>query len=189
MGCDIFSAMSYKSQDEFGGVNATASLWVLLPRLATGIITSGFLITLAFWLRFGEINSFTILLVVVSSVFQVLILIGLRFGNRTDLAARQRPWRLVDYVGAFWLIAVFFGAFAGWFTRDYAFYYPDVAIPFHVATVILTIVLPVVTSIPNYRYVTATNAYITIPLLAIVTLLPSLIGFPSAIAIWQIFNH
>ena len=176
--------MSDESPDEIYGVRATASLWLLIPRIALGIVMSGLLITLAFYLQFGEINTYTFLLVIVAAGFQILVVVGTRFRRRTDLASTAKEGRF-DIVGAFWLVAVLFGAMLGWFTADFANAYPNSAVAFHVATVVLTIVLPILTSLPNYRYVTTRNAHITLPLLIVVSLLPSAIGAASVIALYH----
>ena len=175
--------------DRIEGVPATGSLWVVLPKLVIGIVETTFLIVVAFWLYFGFVDSYAFLIAAIFALLQILILIGLRFQSRTDLHARTVSAGRFDRLGAFWLMAVIFGSVVGWFTADAATAYPQAASAFQILTVLLTILVPISASIPNYRYVTAANAYITLPLLAILSALPSFIGIGSALSLWQQFNH
>ena len=176
-----------RSDEKFFGVSAKASLWLLLPRVTMGIAASTAFVLALFWMQFGEVNSFTILIATAAGVFQILLLIGLRHSENVRTAESGNIHGPVSKIGAFWLIAVFFGSILGWFTGDLAAADSEYALALHVATVILTIVLPIMTSIPNYRYVTFANAHITIPMLFIVSLLPSLVGWRSVAAVWKHF--
>ena len=188
-GCVNFLSMNNDPVDRIEGVPATGSLWVVLPKLVIGIVETTFLIVVAFWLYFGFVDSYAFLIAAIFALLQILILIGLRFQSRTDLHARTVSAGRFDRLGAFWLMAVIFGSVVGWFTADAARAYPQAASAFQILTVLLTILVPISASIPNYRYVTAANAYITLPLLAILSALPSIIGIGSALSLWQQFNH
>lgn len=171
--------ISKKRSSILSGVSANADLWVVIPRLAVGISAStGFLILL-FWLQFGSVTSYIFLIALLFALFQVLLVIGLRH-QKTFYPTVPKMAGALDRIGAFWLMAVFFGAIVAWFTGDRAVNYPDHAVLLHSLTVFFAIVLPVATSIPNYRYVTAQNAYISVPLLAVVSLLPSIVAWRSA---------
>jgi hypothetical protein len=170
--------------EEIYSVPATASLWVLLPKVAGGIVFSTVLLIGLFWLQFGEINSFAWLMAIIAAGFQILLVIGLRQKDRLNDGPVVKPNKTLDMIGAFWLIAVIFGAVIGWFTGSLAESIPSAAIPFHIATVVLTIVLPFLTSLPNYRYVNGSRAIIMLPMLLILTALPMLLGIDSARALW-----
>ncbi|HQU93773.1 MAG TPA: hypothetical protein PLK77_15865 [Pyrinomonadaceae bacterium] len=166
------------------GISERASLWLLIPRVALSVFVTTLVLFALFWLQFGEINSYIVLIVVLAAVFQILLVIGLRHQDDPGLVDAA-PGRF-DHIGSFWLVAVFFGAVFAWFTKDLANAYSESATFFHIATVVLSIVLPVVTSIPNYRYVTAANVYITLPMLVVITLIPSIVGWPSVAALWNL---
>lgn len=169
-------------KDHIFGVSESASLWLLIPRVALGIVLSTTLLFVLFWLRFGEINTYIALIALLFGVFQILLVVGLRHQHSLDPHIARSPRRF-DRIGSFWLIAVFFGAIFAWFTNDAAGSYPAYAAPLHIATVTLSIVLPIATSIPNFRYVTIANAHITVPMLVVVTLLPMIVGWPSVTAL------
>ena len=162
-------------------------MWLLLPRVAAGIAISAALVFVLFWLRFGEVNSFTVLIAAAAAVFQIMLVVGLRHTDRGDRRNDVPESGILFMVGAFWLVAVFFGPLIGWFTASLADANPKFAIQLHAVTFVLTIVLPIATSLPNYRYVTFGNAHITLPMLFTVSLLPSLVGWRSAAALWQHF--
>ena len=175
-----------KTEKGIYGVPETASLWLLIPRLAIGIIISTIFLFAIFWLQFGEVSTFVALAALLVAVFQVFLVIGLRH-QKTLATNVHRPPGSFDRLGSFWLVAAFFGTVFAWFTSDWANAYPSTLL--HIVTVIMSILLPIATSIPNYRYVTAPNAYITIPILTIVTLIPSIVGWGSTAALWNsIFN-
>lgn len=175
--------------DQLYGVQVKGSLWLLLPKLAIGIVASTAFIFAMFWLQFGEINTFPVLISAIAAIFQVLLVIGLRHQGSFRKIPLRKHNRVLDTIGAFWLIAVIFGSIVAWFTADLAGNFPTYAVPLHAATLIFSIVLPVVTSIPNYRYVTLTNAHVTIPMLFIVSMLPSLVAWRSVAILWTAFTN
>ena len=191
--CVTFSVKMAKSgprsDDGIFGVSAKASLWLLLPRVAAGIALSTAFTFGIFWLRFGEVNSFTALIAACAAVFQGLLVVGLRHADRAEAAGTPNEQGFLFKLGAFWLVAVFFGPVIGWFTAEAAKGSPEYSILLHASTLILTTVLPIITSIPNYRYVRASSAYITLPLLLVVSLLPSLVGAGSAVELWKHFSE
>lgn len=160
-----------------------ASLWLLIPRVAIGILLSTLFLFALFWLRFREINTYIALIALLVAAFQILLAVGLRHQNSLPKSVVPEP-RGFDRLGRFWLVAVFFGAAFAWFTSDLASSYSAYSTPLHIATIFLSIVIPVVTSIPNYRYVTAASAHITIPMLLLVTLIPMIVGWSSVVTLW-----
>ena len=159
-----------------------SSLWVLLPRLCFSVLISVVIVLGIFWLYFGEINGFAVGFAAFLAVLQILMAIGFRFQNRTDLHA-TKPVRndFLDKIAGWWLMACAFGALFGWLCLRGAAMFPSLNIFFHAAAVFLTIVLPVATMLPNLRYLAGKIWYIQIPLLTLITLLPSLVGLHSLV--------
>ncbi|MEZ5428515.1 MAG: hypothetical protein R2747_19750 [Pyrinomonadaceae bacterium] len=177
-----------KKSVEFGGINAEASLWVLLPKVLASLFFSSVMILLRFWQMFGYLSAFAFGFVIFTSALQVLIIVGLRFQNRTDLAVDQpERFNWLDWIGAWWLMACAGGAFFGWLCGNLAVAFPAWDLTFQLAKVFLTIVLPILTMLPNTRYVSAKTAYIQIPLLIVVTTLPMLVGIGSVWTLWTRF--
>ncbi len=164
------------------GVPFDSSLWVLLPRLCFSVLLSVVIVLGIFWLYFGEINGFAVGFAAFLAVLQILMAIGFRFQNRTDLHA-TKPVRndFLDKIAGWWLMACAFGTFFGWLCLRGAAMFPSFNIFFHAAAVFLTIVLPVATMLPNLRYLAGKIWYIQIPLLTLITLLPSLVGLHSLV--------
>ena len=173
---------------ELYSVPATASLWVLLPKVAGGIVLSTVFLIGLFWLRFGVVDGFAWLCAAIAAGFQIFVVIGLRHRDRLNDGPYVRGNATLDMIGALWLVAVVFGSVIGWFTGSLAESIPGAAIPLHAVTVLLTIVLPFLTSLPNYRYVNGSRAVIMLPMLLILTALPMLLGIGSARALWAAFN-
>ena len=171
------------------GVPVKGSLWLLLPKLALGIAISTAFIFALFFLQFGEINTFPLLISSIAAVFQVLLVIGMRHQGSFRKIPLGGHNAVLDMIGAFWLIAVIFGSVLAYFTSELASNFPAFAMPLHTATILFAIVMPILTSIPNYRYVTVANAYITVPMLFIVSILPSLLGWKSAVILWNSFTQ
>lgn len=169
-------------------VPASANLWVLLPKVAGGIVLSTVFLIGLFWLQFGVVDGFAWLIAIIAAGFQILLVIGLRHKDRLNEGPYVRGNATLDMIGALWLVAVVFGAVIGWFTGSLAVSIPAAAIPFHAVTVLLTIVLPFLTSLPNYRYVNGSRAIIMLPMLLILTALPMLLGIASVRALWAAFN-
>lgn len=171
----------------FGDVNAEASLWVLLPKMFLNISISTALILLIFWMYFGAPDFFAFGFAVFFAVLQILIIVGLRFQNRTDVHAEKHLKNdRLDKIGAWWLMACAFGALSGWATGQAGSYFSSNGqLFFHFLKVFLTIFLPVITMLPNICYVGKNSAHIQIPLLISITILPIFTGMNSLIVIWK----
>jgi hypothetical protein len=171
---------------EFDGVSIEAPLWILLPKALGAILLSDALILLVFLLSFGELSLFAFGFVIFLSAVQILMIVGLRFRNRRELhsSKRRRNDRL-DKIGAWWLVACAFGALFGWFSAQLAAAFPQYATALLGAAVVFSIVLPVVTMLPNLRYLESDILFVQIPLLFFVTILPALAGLDSLLKLWQ----
>lgn len=150
------------------------------------ILFNDALLLLVFWLNFGEINRFSLGFVLFLTVGQILAIVGARFREQFDYHARkdfQGDW--ADYIGAWWLMACFFGPLLGWICGIFADNIPNYWQAFHLAKVFFTIVLPVLTMLTLIQYVEGKAATIQIPLLFFVTLLPILFGLNSVAGLWN----
>lgn len=174
----------------FGDLNAEAPLWILIPKAFFAITASAALLLLIFWLNFGELNWFAVSFAIFLCVFQILLIVGLRFRDRTDVHAEkplQNDW--IDKIGAWWLVACAFGVLFGWGIVKTAAFFPGIdSVYFHAARVFLTIFLPILTMLPNVRYVGRNSAHIQIPMLFGITLLPILSGLGSLFEVLKRLN-
>lgn len=177
---------SEKNSAAFGNTNAEASLWVLLPKMFLNILISTVLILAIFWLYFGKLDFFALGFAIFIAALQILVIVGLRFQNRTEVHAEkplQNDW--LDKIGAWWLMACAFGALFGWAFGQAESYFSFEPLIFHFVIIFLTVILPIVTMLPNLRYIGKNSAHIQIPLLISITTLPILVGLSSAIVIWK----
>jgi hypothetical protein len=179
-----------RKQNFFGDINAEASLWVLVSKAAASIVFSFVLVLIIFWLQFGEIPGLAYGFGIFLVVFQILMILGLRFADRPAIDVENRvKYRWIDLTGAWWLVACAFGAFIGWIAGYLAQGYPRHKEAFQIAKVVFTIVIPVLTMLPNFRYIRKNAAFIQVPIIIIVTLLPVLLGIPTALLLWHELIH
>jgi hypothetical protein len=179
-----------KPSQTFGDINAEAPLWILLPKMLAAILISAALILLRFWFYFGELSFFACGFVIFTSVLQILIIVGLRFQNRMDFHTTKsvrNNW--FDKLGAWWLVACAFGAFFGWICGNLANAFPAFKMVILTAEIFFTIFLPIITMLPNLRYVGAKASVVQIPILFFVTVLPMLVGLNSLFTIWNKLNN
>lgn len=173
---------------DFGGIPVEAPLWLLLPKAFSAILISDVLVLLIFWLRFGELTLFAFGFAIFLTALQILIIVGLRFQNRTDLhVTPPAKFDRLDKIGAWWLMACAFGAFFGWICLNLAAGFPAFKLAFHGANIFFSVILPVLTMLPNLRYISLKALYIQIPLLIFITFLPMLVGVSSLLTFWNYF--
>ncbi len=140
-----------------------------------GALESAVLIPQIFEQRYGEIGPLGWGTTIFFVVYCLLAAIGLFFIPRTQFHTTvplRGDW--LDHVGAFWLVACAFGPFLGWICTS--------ALPItagswrwvYGARVFLAAGLPVVTAIPLTRYVRGKAAWVSLPMLIGVTILPIL---------------
>jgi hypothetical protein len=159
-------------------------LIVLLPRVVFSVALTVLIILVIFRLQIGNFTWFSVGFATFCAAFEILIVIGLRFRNRTELHVSSTPkWDWADKLGGLWLVACAFGALAGWIFLQFAEDSPV----FQILTVFTTMILPFVTMLPHLRYIRSNSAYVQIPLLLILTFLPALIGVKPAIALFNRF--
>ena len=183
---DLKRESSKSKLQMFGEINAEASLWVLLPKAFAGIGLSAVVVLLRFWSEFGEVSLYAFGFAAFIVVLEILIIVGLRFQNRTERHT-TKPLRnnWLDKIGAWWLVACAFGAFFGWICGNLATAFPDSALFFLPAEILFTIILPVATMLPNLRYLSRNSAVIQVPILVFITFLPLLVGISSLFTLWN----
>jgi len=171
----------------FGSVDTQASLWIVIPTAASSVTASFFLVLLIFYLEFGELPAFAFGFATFLVVLQILMIIGIRFAGRTEVHVSGRARGSAgNRLGAFWLVACAFGAFLGWVAGSLAANYPQYQLPLLAVKVMLTIVVPVTTMLPNVFYIQKKAAYIQVPILVGVTLLPVMYGLPAALSLLRL---
>lgn len=171
-------------ESSINGVSVAASLWVLVPKAALGIALSIAAVFLRSWGEFGYVSMFAVGFAIFIAAFEVLLIVGLRFADRPDVHTTVKPQNDVfDRLGAWWLIACAFGAFFGWIVGNMVVFLPDHWRVVMVVKVFFTIVVPVASMLPNLRYVSRNAAYVQVPILIFITLLPMLVGVGALISL------
>ncbi len=178
-----------KKAGMFGDVDTDATLWVLLPRAAVSVATAAVLTLLVFWLHDGELDAFAFGFTGFLVVLQILMIVGLRFRNRADVhVTKPAKGDLIDKIGGLWLIACAFGALFGWTCGQLAVSWPAYRILFYSASVVFSIILPVLTMLPNLRYLQARAAAIQVPILVLVTGLAAIPGLNAIVILAKNFG-
>ena len=178
--------MNKKDETIFNKKVVDSTLWILIPKVLGSIFITSALILLIFWLSFGELSYFSFSFTFSLAVLQILIVLGLRFQDRTDLhASKPLKNNWLDKIGGFWLLACALGALGGWIFNQLAFGYPFFSLYFQILSFCFTIVLPIFTMLPNLRYLETKVLYIQLPLLFFVTTLPILVGINPAFSLFN----
>jgi len=150
-----------------------ASLRRAALRFVIGAVESAVLIPLIFKLRFGVVGDLGWGTTVFFVAWCLLAAVGLFFQKRPEFHTTVKlrgDW--LDHLGAFWLVACAFGPFFGWLAVN--------VLPVTAASwaavyglrLFLAAGLPLLTAIPLTRYITGKSAWVSLPLLVLVTLLP-----------------
>jgi hypothetical protein len=133
-----------------------------------------------FYFAFGTVPPFAWGFIGAVTVFQVLLIVGLRFQDRPDIQpARPLQGDWLDHLGAWWLMACAFGALLGWVSGEAGILLRSPSPLFPLGRILFAIVLPLATMLPNVRYVSRSAAFVQVPLLVGVTLLPILVGLDA----------
>lgn len=144
-------------------------------------------VPVAFYLRFGRVGPLGWGTTVFFDVLWLLSAIGLFFQPRTEYHSPvwlHDDW--LDRVGAFWLVACAFGPLFGWIVTTGTF-----PITLHSwrwlygLRVLLAAGLPLLTALPLTRYVRGKSAWVALPLLLGVTLLPVSTAMMVSQDLWE----
>ena len=143
-------------------------------------------IPLLFYIRFGEIGGFAWGFTIFLVVFCLLVALGLYIQPRTQTHPQirvQNNW--TDRLGAFWLISCAFGPFLGWVITSVFPITLESWQGLYTLRVILAVGLPVITALPQVRYLRAKTIFVALPLLIIVTFLPFLSIINISRDLWE----
>lgn len=138
-----------------------------------GVIESAILIPALFYLRFGEVGPLGWGTTAFFVAYCLVAAIALYFGPRTEYhtpVPLRGDW--LDRIGAFWLVACVFGPLLGWIITSVVPITLEAWRWLYDVRVFLAAGLPLITALPLTRYVRGKAAWIALPLLIVITLLP-----------------
>ena len=159
---------------KYFGVMDDASRQRTIRKCLISVIWFTLLIPAIFYLRFREVGPLGWGTTIFFDAFSLLSALGLYFQTRKEYHSPvplQGDW--LDRVGAFWLVACVFGPFFGWIVTTGIF--PITLTSWHWLyglRVFLAAGIPVLLALPLTRYVRGKSAWIALPLLVCITLLP-----------------
>lgn len=138
-----------------------------------GIVWAAIGIPVVFFMRFGEVGPLGWGLTVFIVVLSLLVVVALYFGPRTEYHSSV-PMRgdFADRVGACWLFACAFGPLLGWVITAACPITPGSWRWLYGLRVFLAAGLPVITALPLLRYGRGKTAWVLLPLLVGVTMVP-----------------
>ena len=126
------------------------------------------------YLEFGEIDSFDLSFTVFEVVLCLLAAAGFYFVDKPEYHTPVRArGGLLDYVGAFWLLACAFGPFFGWLVTSAAQLTEDNWRWRYVTRAVLCVAVPVLTALPLFVYVRGKGWWLMLLMLVGVTSLPA----------------
>ncbi len=169
------------------GVTDEVSRRDAIRQLLLGAAGAAVLIPLLFYLRFRDVGPLGWGTTVFFVVYCLLAAIGLYFRPRTEYHSPvhlRGGW--ADRLGGFWLVSCVFGPFLGWIVTSGAF-------PLTLNSwrwlyglrLFLAAGLPLVTALPLTRYVRGKSAWVALPLLVGITLLPVSSAMNVSLDLWE----
>lgn len=175
--------------EEFFGVDRGATpkerrtaVWQWL----VGAVESAVLVPALFFAFFGTVGVLGWGATAFFVVYCLLVAVGLYVRPRTDLHTTvQARGDWVDNVGAFWLVACAFGPFLGWVVTSV---FPIAESSWQIvygARAVLAAGLPLLTALALSRYARGNAAWVAVPLLIGVTLLPVLTAYAVTQDLWE----
>lgn len=153
-------------------LSKTASKRLLLGWLS-GALWAAVFIPLIFYLEFGHVGPLGWGLTVFLMALCVLVAVGLYYQGRPEYATPvDMRDDFADRIGGFWLVACAFGPLLGWVLC--ALVNPTEANWrwLYGGRITLSIVLPIVTALPLFRYVRGKGTPVMLAILFVVTSLP-----------------
>ncbi len=157
-------------------LNAETSLWLVIPQLVVSSVITMAVLLLAFWVLYDELPLFAFGFAGALVALQILLVIGLRFQRREEFHSQNVSSGRFDKLGGLWLLACGLGALLGWICGSIGDGAGSMSDLFYFASALFSIGLPVLTMLPNIRYVGGRAAYLQISILTFITMLPMLIG-------------
>lgn len=169
------------------GVTDEVSRRRVVRQCLLGAAEAAVLIPLLFYLRFGAIGPLGWGTTVFFVVYLLLTAIGLYFRPRTEYHSPVKlrgDW--LDRVGAFWLVGCVFGPFFGWVITSGAFPITQSSWRcMYGLRVLLAAAVPIMLALPLTRYVRGKSAWVALPLLVGVTLLPVSSAMNVSMDLWE----
>jgi hypothetical protein len=170
----------------FGVGNDSGSRREAIRQLLISAVLSAVLVPVLFYLRFGEVGPLGWGMTIFCAVYCLLAAVGLYFLPRPEYHSPvplRGDW--VDRLGAFWLVSCAFGPFFGWVLTS--------TLPLTVVSwrwlyglrVFLAAGLPLITALPLIRYLRGKSTLIALPILLIITLLPTWSAVNVSRDLWE----
>ena len=173
--------------ETFFGVTDEASRRRVIRQCLIGAVEAVVLVPCLFYLRFGRVGPLGWGATVFFSTYLLLTAIGLYFRPRTEYhspVALRGDWK--DRVGAFWLMGCAFGPFFGWLLTSGVFPLTQSSWQWlYGLRVFLAAAVPILLALPLTRYVRGKSAWIALPLLIGVTLLPVSSAMNVTLDLWE----
>ena len=153
-------------------------LWLLVPRLMISLGIASAALLIAFYLYAGELSLFAVAFVIFLDVLVTVVVIGQRFVSRKDAVSNTpSPVGKFDKLGGLWLFACTFGPFVSWMIANLGKMLESMHRWSLFAAAAVSIVGPLVTMLPNIRYVNRRSSLIQLPINIVVTALAMSAGF------------
>ena len=160
---------------EFFDVNVEPTRPQPIRPLLLGALQSALLVPALFYWQFGYVGGFGWAVTTFFVGYCLLAAVGLYVWPRreyhTAVSPRHDWW---DKIGAFWLVSCVFGPLLGWVLTAV---FPITAVSWrwlYGLRFLLAAGLPLMTALPNTRYLRGRVVWIALPLLLIITTLPTL---------------
>jgi hypothetical protein len=163
------------AESYFGVGPDNASRQHTIRALLVGALESAILIPLLFYVRYGEVPGLGWGTTVFFVFYCLLSATGLYIRPRTEYHTQVKlcgDW--VDRVGAFWLMSCAFGPLLGWVITSV---FPITLTSWqwlYSLRLIFAAGLPLITALPLTRYIRGKSAWVALPILVIITILPIL---------------
>jgi ABC-type phosphate transport system permease subunit len=142
-------------------------------QMALAAPTAVLLIPLIFWLQYGVINGFAWGLAAFLAAICLLTAVGIYFKPHSEYHSPvPLHGGIGDAIGSFWLISCVLGILVSWFVSERTIFPEDSWKSIYRDWVLFSIVLPLVTAVPLFRYLRGRSILIGLPLLLIITLIP-----------------
>ena len=159
----------------------------VIHKCLLGAVEAAVLTPFLFLLRFGRVGPLGWGTTVFFVVYLLLTAIGLYFRPYTKYHSPvplRGDW--LDRVGAFWLVGCVFGPFFGWVVTSGAFPITQSSWQWmYGLRVLLAAAMPIMLALPLTRYVRGKSAWVAMPLLIVVTLLPVSSAMNVSMDLWE----
>jgi hypothetical protein len=160
---------------EFFGIQSEAARRQHIRQLLLAAGLCAGLVPALFYWQFGHVGGFGWAVTTFFVGYCLLAAVGLYVWPQREYHTAvflRGDW--VDWIGAFWLVSCVFGPLLGWMITAV---FPITAVSWrwlYGLRLLLAAGLPLITALPNSRYLRGRAVWIALPLLAVITSLPLL---------------